>query len=61
MTNFEKLRLVTEHIIFMIDEGVITEETCGSIREEIYSAIEILVDSNPRWKKTFTKDMEDLT
>lgn len=60
MTNFEKLNRVINHIQFMIDEGLIAEGACGSIREEVYSSIEILVDCNPEIKKDFEKDMEEL-
>lgn len=59
MSNLDKLRLVIGHIKFMIDEDIITEESCGSIKEEIYSTIEILCDIDFNYQQNFEKDMKE--
>lgn len=45
MTNLEKLKLVVGQLQFMIDEGLIDEESCETVEEEVASAIEILIDT----------------
>lgn len=44
MTNLEKLKKVVEQLTFMIGEGLIDEDCCGTIYEEVESTIEILRD-----------------
>ena len=60
MTNFDKIKLITAHLKFMIDEGILDEEGCGNVVEEIYSTMEILADCNEDYKAAFEDDMRTL-
>ena len=57
MTNLERLKMVVNQIQFMIDEGIIDEEHCGMIHEEVYSAMEILLDCDILRATAFHSDM----
>lgn len=56
MTNLERLKMVVGHLQFMIDENII-DENCGTLCEEVYSAMEILVDSDISLATAFHQDM----
>ena len=57
MTNLEKLKMIVSQLQFMINEGIIDEEHCGMIHEEVYSTIEILLDCDPFLAPTFDADL----
>lgn len=58
MTNLEKLKLFTKHIQFMLDEDIVTEENCCTLLEEVFSAMEVLVDCNEEFEKAFIDELE---
>lgn len=60
MTNFEKIKLIVNQLQFYIEEGLITENECGSVLEEIYSAMEILEDCGAINDGTFKEEMAAL-
>jgi hypothetical protein len=60
MTNFEKIKHITKQLQFYIDEGLLNEGNCSSVLEEIFSAMEILVDSNPEMKEDFSQELAAL-
>lgn len=60
MTNFEKIKLIVNQLQFYIEEGLITENECGSVLEEIYSAMEILEDCGAVDNETFKQEMKAL-
>lgn len=60
MTNFEKIKLIANQLQFYIEEGIITENECGSVLEEIYSTMEILEDCGAVNNEDFKKEMAAL-
>lgn len=56
MTNLERLKMVVGQLQFMINENII-DENCGSICEEVYSTMEILVDADICLATAFHHDM----
>lgn len=60
MTNYEKIKVLVDQLNFLLDEGLIDEEECGTIKEEIYSTMEILSDCNEICAKAFKEDMKEL-
>lgn len=61
MTNYEKITKLVQHLQFMIDEELINEDACGTISEEIYSAMEILADYNQEFELAYAEDMKALS
>lgn len=61
MTNLEKIKKLVHHLQFMIDEGILNEEECGTVLEEIHSTMEILVDCNPEMEIDFAQDIKTLS
>lgn len=59
MTNYEKMKVLVDHLQFMIDEGLIDEEHCGTVKEEIFSTMEILSDCNEICAEAFKEDMKE--
>ena len=59
MTNYEKLERLVKHLQFMIDEALIDPEHCGTIKEEIFSAMEILADCDEECAEAFSSDLKD--
>ena len=59
MTNYEKLTRLVNHIQFMLDEGIIDEESCGTIKEEIFSAMEILSDCDAECEEAFRETLKE--
>lgn len=59
MTNYEKIKLLTKQLQFMLDEGLIDEEYCGTVKEEIYSTMEILSDCDEICAEAFKEDMKE--
>lgn len=60
MTNFEKMKHLVQQLQFFIDEGLINEENCGMVKEEIFSTMEVLSDCDAECQKAFKEDMEEL-
>lgn len=60
MTNYEKIKLLAKQLQFMLDEGLIDEEHCGTVKEEIYSTMEILADCNEEYAEAFEEDLKEL-
>ena len=60
MSDFEKIKLIAKQLQFFIDEGIVNENDCGSVLEEIYSVMEILEDCNQELKGVFSKEMKAL-
>jgi hypothetical protein len=60
MTNYEKIKLIAKHLQFMLDEGLIDEEHCGTVKEEIYSTMEILSDCDSEYEEAFKEDLKEL-
>ena len=58
MTNLEKLKILVDHLQFMIDEDLVDEEHCGSIAEEVMSTMEILSDCNVECEEAFKEDLK---
>ncbi len=61
MTNYEKLKVLVDQLNFLLDEGLIDEEECGTIKEEIYSTMEILSDCNEMCEEAFKEDMKEFS
>lgn len=60
MTNFEKVKLITKELQFLIDEGLLNEEGCGTVLEELHSVVEILADCNDELRGAFSGELEAL-
>lgn len=59
MTNYEKLKRLVDQLKFMLDEGIIDEEGCGTVKEEIHSTMEILSDCNELDAEAFKEDLKE--
>lgn len=59
MTNYEKSKVLVDQLQFMIDEGLIDEEHCGTVKEEIFSTMEILSDCNEICEESFKEDLKE--
>lgn len=59
MTNYEKLKCLVDELNFMFKEGLIDEEECGTIKEEIFSTMEILSDCDEICAEAFKEDMKE--
>ena len=60
MTNYEKFKVLVDQLQFMLDEGIIDEEHCGTIKEEIFSTMEILSDCCVEYAEAFKEDLKEL-
>ena len=60
MTNYNKLRLLVDHLQFLLDEELITEDNCGTVKEEIFSTMEILADCDADCAEAYATDMAEL-
>ena len=59
MTNYEKLKVLVDQLQFMLDEGLIDEEHCGTVKEEIFSTMEILSDCCVEYAEAFEEDLKE--
>lgn len=60
MTNYEKLTRLVNHLQFMLAEGIIDEEHCGTVKGEIFSTMEILSDCDEECEEAFREDIKEL-
>ena len=59
MTNYEKLKVLVDQLQFFLDEGLIDEEHCGTIKEEIFSTMEVLSECDEKYQEAFKEDMKE--